>query len=157
MRRTFLAPLVSLLLPLLAAACGEAPAPVRGAPDAWIRGKPNPLLGQVEAGVVDRPAADRARIRARYTRLAGTPSCRIELVLPDGVLLREGEADMPLPADAQQGEAQWVVELPSGRTLDAVVRLRAEGPRGTLACEVPVRLVERDGDPRPVRRPGSRR
>jgi hypothetical protein len=125
-------------------ACGEPgadePAPWTG-PVVWQASKPSPTLGRIEAAVVERPSPDRATLEARWSAHPGLGTCELEIVLPEGVFLVEGESSTPLPEGALEGTARWLVEFPVGRDLDAVVRFCGHTPLGPRSADVAVRLV----------------
>lgn len=127
-------------LTLGVSACGsEAPEPTQVE---WRESKPVPRIGSVRAAVIERPGPGRARIEARWENRSEGATCALELVVPDGVVVLEGERVTPLPYDVTTGAVVWLVEFPSGRALDAVLRLCAEGDDGTRATETSVRLTD---------------
>ncbi len=105
----------------------------------WRQGKPAPGLGLVEAAVTERIAEDRVRISVRVHPQPNT-GCRLELVLPLGCDIHEGKQVEDVSADALI-ERTWVVQFPTDRTLDAVVRYCANVGTGVHATEVPLRMV----------------
>ncbi len=132
-------------LALGATACGgEAPQTTAPQPTdiEWRESKPGARIGSVRAAVIERPGPGRALIEARWENRSGGGGCALELVVPDGVVVLEGERVVPLPYDDDAGAASWLVEFPSGRDLDAVLRLCAEGEDGMRAAETSVRLTD---------------
>ena len=128
------------LLAAALCACGDAPQArheVR-----WMHSKPNPAVGSVRAAVVARPAPDRAVLEAHWENLVGGEACNLELVLPEGVILRTGTPFPPLAPDEAGGMATWEVEFPRGQPLDAVIRFCVDTPEGLRACEAAVRLTD---------------
>ncbi len=129
-----------LVLPLLAlAACGSEPA---DAPVAWMQAKPNPVVGSLEAAVVERLGPDRVLLEARWG--AGTlgTECQIDLGLPAGVMVLEGEERIPIDPEADPGHAAWVLQVPMDMgELDAVVRYCVQTPEGMRAAQCAVRLT----------------
>ncbi len=104
-------------------------------------GKPNAFVGSLDAAIVERPTRDRARIRATWRRAAGVEGCELQLHLPHGVLLLEGEAVHVLTPDELEGERTWLVAFPTGAVLDATVRLCGDAGRGVRICDSYVRLT----------------
>jgi hypothetical protein len=132
-------------LTLGATACGsEAPQSTAPQPTdvQWRESKPGARIGSVRAAVVERPGPGRALIEARWENRSGGANCALELVVPDGVVVLEGERVVPLPFDDDAGAISWLVEFPSGRALDAVLRLCAESDDGMRATETSVRLTD---------------
>ena len=128
-----------ILLAVLAGGCGDAPQ--RDAPVQWMQAKPGRVAARLEAAVTERPAPDRVRVDARW--VAGTleGACTLDIGLPAGVLIVEGEERLDLDAD-DPGSASWVLEFPrDGRDLDAVVRYCVDTPDGLRAAHVAVRLT----------------
>jgi len=122
-------------------ACGGDAAPGRStAPEPGRAGKANRAVGTIAARVLERPSADRAVVEADWALASGATACELELVLPEGALLVEGEPVVALP-DEGSGSTTWLVEFPTGRELDAVIRLCAHTPAGHRATEAYVRLV----------------
>ena len=138
MRRHACLALLGALL-LLAACGGDEPVaqPVR-----WSESKVAPRVGRVRAAVTERPSADRARIEARWENRSASDTCALELIVPDGVVVLEGERRTPLGAEDAAGSATWLVEFPTGRALDAVLRFCAETEEGLRATETSVRLTD---------------
>lgn len=129
--------------------CGDAPdgAPVGTGPVAtnepvvWMQAKPSPL-GTLTAAVTQRPAPDRVVLEARWGRGDVSGACLVEVLLPVGVLLVEGDARHALDPDAESGGRVWVLDVPQdGRELDAVVRYCVETVEGLRAMECAVRLT----------------
>ncbi len=131
--------LIACLAGPLAACGGETPAPFE--PE-WRESKPGAALGRIRAAIVERPGPDRAVIEARWENRSGAEGCALELVVPEGVMVLEGERMTPLAADEPAGSATWLVEFPSGRALDAVLRLCRETEHGLQAAETSVRLTD---------------
>jgi hypothetical protein len=127
-----------LLGGLLLAGCGDGgggtPAPAR-------LGKARIPAGRVEARIVERPATDRAVVEASWSRGEGE-SLRLEVVLPSGSHLVEGDARIPLDAASPGGAARWEVGFPTGSPLDLVVRLSARVGETEQVVETAVRLTE---------------
>ncbi len=138
MRRLHLLVLCCLVLGL--PACGdEAPTPVKVE---WRQSKRGAAIGRVRAAVVERPAPDRALIEARWENRSGAENCALELVVPEGVVVLEGERRMPISPEETAGAATWLVEFPTGREADAVLRFCAETEDGLRAAETSVRLAD---------------
>lgn len=135
--------LPAVLLSAALLACGGPEAGRAPGPVVWVASKPNPAVGRIRAAVAERPAPDRAAVEARWEAGPGLETCELEIVLPQSVLLVEGEAAQRLPEGALAGTARWLVEFPAGRDLDAVVRFCAHTEVGLRSCEVALRLVSR--------------
>lgn len=136
---------------LLLASCGDPPPPA-GPPvvDRPVAAKPNPLLGELTAEVVERPAPDEARVVARFVPAVGASACFVDLVLPEGATLERGlgRTDAPGP----EAQLEWTVRFARDRTLDLVLRACGESAGGPQALEVSLRLVNAPGtDPPPGR------
>ena len=116
---------------VLLAACGETDRPVAGGseatstftPEPAVMGKPRPSLGRIEGEIFERPSPDRAWIRATWHRAPQAQSCALELVLPEGATLLEGPATLPIDADADHGDVQWLVTFPVDQAATATIRL----------------------------------
>ncbi len=111
----------------------------------WRESKPTSPVGRVRAAVVERPARDRARIEARWQNRTAAENCALELVVPPGVIVLEGERRTALQVGETAGTATWLVEFPvggAGHALDAVVRFCAQTEAGLRAAETTVRLVD---------------
>jgi hypothetical protein len=108
----------------------------------WRASKPDARIGRVFAAVIERPAADRALISARWETRSAARSCALELLVPAGVVLLDGEQSRPIPMDETSGSVTWLVEFPTGRVLDAVLRLCAQTTDGLRAAETSVRLTD---------------
>ena len=139
-----MAPLWLAVACLLVSACvgtskgaSEGPPPVR-----WTSAKPNTAVGSLEVAVVERTGPDRVRIEARWESRPGLSNCALQLVLPEGAFLLDGERLRPLSAEETTGVQRWHVQFPTGAPLDAVLRYCAETPEGLRATEVAVRLTE---------------
>lgn len=143
------AALLMVALPLLCA-CGDdsttevsrdaatgAAVPVR-----WIQSKPNPSIGRLEAAVVARDASDRARVEARWTRSGAVAGCSLEIVLPDGVRLLEGQRLVGVDPDEFAGSGAWLLDHDRDRPLDIVVRFCAVAGDGERSCEVALRIAD---------------
>ena len=125
---------------LVPAACGrDAPTPFQVQ---WRESKPDGRIGRLRAAIIERPAPDRALIEARWENHSGAANCALELVLPDGVVVLEGQARTAIPAEDTAGSATWLVEFPTGREADAVLRFCAETQDGMRAAETSVRLSD---------------
>ena len=107
----------------------------------WIQGKPTPGLGRLEATITERLAVGRVRIQARVqVHPEVRTGCRLELVVPEGCDLLEGQRVEDVPGD--EGIARsWTVQFPTNRTLDAVVRYCADVGDAVHATEVALRVV----------------
>jgi hypothetical protein len=150
MRQNLLPALLLLLVSVPLAACG-GPSPDAPLPAVhWNESKHMSAVGQMRAAVVDRPAPDRAWIEAEWTarphaahEAEGAPgACALEIALPEGVFLLEGDFRTPLASDEPSGSQRWLVGFPTGRALDAVLRYCVDTPQGPRAAEVAVRLTE---------------
>ncbi len=134
----------SALLALGLAGCGDVGSRDEVAPPAkvqWRESKPNSHVGRIRAAVIERPAPDRALIEAHWENRSGSDNCAVELVVPEGVVLLSGERRMELPGEDASGSATWMVEFPSGRALDAVLRFCAQTDDGLRAAETTIRLI----------------
>lgn len=128
----------------------RAPRQRRGGPPPprlWQRdcaGKPHAPVGEVEIDVRARPSDDEAVLRADWTvgDLAEDGPASLELVLPEGAVLLDGDAVVALPGGLSRGASTWIVRFPPDRTLDAAVRLRVDTPEDTYRREFYVRLWE---------------
>lgn len=130
--------LPALLCLLLFAACGAQETPAT-----WTRdcaGKPAPAIGDVRLEVVERPAADRVVLEARWAAGPRGSGRRVELVLPDGAWLIEGRRRNAVRADARDGVIRWTIGYETGRPLDVVARLRAQDGEREVGREVCVPL-----------------
>jgi len=128
---------------LATAGCGERPAPPAPAgPDDVVAAKPNPFLGGLQAQVVARESAEEATIVARLRPAAEAQACQVDLILPEGASLVEGEPTVR--GEGPEIQATWRVRFPLGRTLDAVVRACGDTPNGMQAMEVSLRLTGGD-------------
>ena len=132
---------LAALAPLLGA-CGAqepaAPAPVR-----WMEAKPSPVIDSLQAAVVERPAPDRVVLEARWGASAINGACGVDLGLPAGVLIVEGEEQLIIDPRNDEHRARWVLEFPrDGRTLDAVVRYCVQTDEGMRAAQCAVRLTD---------------
>ncbi len=103
--------------------------------------KPNVMVGSLEVAIIERPARDRARIRATWRRAAGVDGCQLRMRLPTGAVLVEGEETYMLLPDEAAGVREWVVEFPTGAPLDATVRLCGDAGAGVRLCDSYVRLT----------------
>ena len=110
-------------------------------PERAVQGKPNPAVGWLHVTVVDRPSPDRAWIKAVWTRGSDAQNCRLLFFPGREANLMEGDADTTLDPDASGGEVVWLVDFPTDRDIDGVVRLCAETRRGVNACEAYVPLA----------------
>jgi hypothetical protein len=131
--------LVLLVAAIASCACGgepRGPAPIR-----WVETKAQSPVGTLRAAVVERPARDRAWIEARWDARDHGSACELRLVLPDGVLRLEGDEVVPLAVEERQGMYRWLVEFPTGRPLDAVLRYCAALAEGMRVAELSVRLT----------------
>lgn len=126
---------VLVLLP----SCGDTSAPPGEVQ--WIAAKPSSIVGSLRAAVVERTGPDRVVIEARWESRAVAENCALEIVLPEGAMLIEGQRLRPLMADEDAGLQRWHVQYPLGAPLDAVLRYCAETAEGLRACEVAVRLT----------------
>lgn len=135
-------------LSLLAVCCALVLAPACGGERAepfkvaWRESKPSPRIGRVRAAVVERPAPDRARIEARWENRSGSENCALELLVPAGVVVLEGERRTPIAGEDAAGSMTWLVEFPTGRAADAVLRFCVETEDGLRAAETSVRLSD---------------
>ena len=127
---------------LALAGCGSETQTPATAPVHWTSSKPNPLVGSLQAAVVERPAPDRAWIEVRWDGRNHGDECAVTISLPEGALLLEGEPARPLGVDEAVGTHRWLVEFPLGRPLDAVLRYCAMTPDGMRACEAAIRLTQ---------------
>jgi len=138
--------LAAVLLGLPLAGCGQTSSKETAADVPlvvqWRESKPGSPVGQVRAAVVERPALDRARIEARWQGRGAAANCALELVLPAGVVILEGDRRADLGVGETAGDAAWLVSFPTGRTLDAVVRLCGQIDTGECSAETTVRLVD---------------
>jgi hypothetical protein len=146
MRRITLTKLLpQMLLLLLGAACllpacggPEAPASVQ-----WMESKPNPIVGSLRVAVVERLGPDRVRVEAHWVGIADREGCAVDLGLPAGVIVLEGDERLDLAASAPSGETSWILEYPLDLgPLDAVVRYCVQTPEGVRAAQCAVRLTE---------------
>jgi len=125
---------------LASAACGgDEPVPFQVE---WRESKPDAHVGRLRAAVIERPAPDRARIEARWENHSSATNCALDLIVPDGVVVLEGESHTPLATEDAAGTATWLVEFPTGHAADAVLRFCAETEDGLRAAETSVRLVD---------------
>lgn len=115
-----------------------------GATTRSASGKPRPALGSIAAEIVDRPAADRARVRGWWLLASEAAACRVDVVLPKGAILVQGKPTLLEEAGTEGGSAEWLVEFPLGEDLDLVLRLCGETSSGTEAVEATVRLTAAD-------------
>jgi len=104
-------------------------------------GKPNAAVGALEIAIVERPSSDRARVRATWRSADGVAGCELQLRLPDGAVMIEGERSYALGPDEREGVREWLVEFPTGMVLDATVRLCGDAGAGLRLCESYVRLT----------------
>ncbi|MDJ0973067.1 MAG: hypothetical protein QNJ98_01230 [Planctomycetota bacterium] len=126
---------------LLVAACGDAPRDgATSVREPGVQGKPNPALGQIACAIVERPAPDRAVIEAEWSLGADVMGCEIVLELPEGAVLVDGERATAVQAGQTTGRTRWTVGFPTGRTLDAVVRLCGTTAGGFRITEAYARL-----------------
>lgn len=138
--------MIRSLLPLaiasfLVAGCGSEQAPAPFTPEQGVSGKPHPEIGTVRGAIVDRPSADRALIEAHWALGASAEGCEIVLVLPEGASLVDGDEQRDVPEGQSQGVDRWLVQFPTGRPLDAVIRLCGTATRGHRIVEAYVRLA----------------
>lgn len=136
------------LLLVALGACG-GPSPEAKSPASCVRdgsGKPVPPIGRVELVVVDRPSHDRVVLEARWMRGERGWGREVELVLPEGAWLVEGQSSKALAPERAEGVLRWTVGFRTGEPLDAVVRLRARAGHGPCAREASVRLASGDDD-----------
>ena len=91
----------------------------------WTASKPEVRIGRVQATVIERPSPDRARIQARWENRSGADNCALELVVPDGVVVLEGERqDQTEPEgehDGSEGEHEVPDEDADERSADCLV------------------------------------
>jgi hypothetical protein len=144
-------PVAALALAVGVGAAGVAtpPAVVGGPPPVrvWQRacaGKPAVPVGHVVASVVERPGSDEAVVRADWARGPVGQSCRLELVLPEGASLVEGEEEQALQPDLVAGTSTWRVRFRTTVTSDLVVRMCAVVDDAHVGREAYVRLWERE-------------
>lgn len=104
-------------------------------------GKPNPALGALVLEVLERPSPDRAVVRGRWARAEGARGCSLDLILPRGATLLEGQAHVDIADDAIAGEATWLLDFPTDRDLDLVARFCGTNDRGDEALEAVAQLV----------------
>lgn len=120
----------------------DAPVTLVGvdAPVVWMEAKTTPI-GSLKAAVTNRPAPDRVVLQANWARGTVSGACLLELVLPDGVLVVNGDARRELSPEAESGGQVWWLEVPQdGRELDALVRYCVETEDGIRATECAVRI-----------------
>jgi hypothetical protein len=142
---------LTLAAGLGAASVASTPAPVGGPPPVrtWQRacaGKPSVPVGHVTAAVVERPGSDEAVVRADWARGPVGQSCRLELVLPEGASLVEGEEEQALRPDLAAGTSTWRVRFRTTVTSDLVVRMCAVVDDVHVGREAYVRLWEREAE-----------
>jgi len=141
------------LAALFAVGAGAADRPryaVRGGPPPVrsfqrnCAGKPLPRVGHVEVSVAERPAFDEVVLRAdwRAGPLLEDGPAWLDLVLPDGAWLVDGEMRVPLPEGLAAGASTWTVRFHADRTLDAAVRLAVETADRVQQREFYARLWE---------------
>ena len=135
----------TFVLLLVAAGCGGEAPPAQPTPVRWQASKHLSAVGQVRAAVIERPAPDRAWIEAQWEARAhqeGLPphDCALEIAVPEGVTVLEGEAAVALDGKEATGSYRWLVAFPLDRPLDAVLRYCAHTEAGPRAAEVAVRL-----------------
>ncbi|MGI9556384.1 MAG: hypothetical protein ACR2N5_00420, partial [Solirubrobacterales bacterium] len=110
---------LALALLGLLAACGDAPpseaAGTAATPVRWLASKPSSAVGRVRAAVVERPAPDRAWIEAEWVANPDAHDhewnhdCRLQIALPDGAFLLEGDTDVALDDLLASGQQRWLV------------------------------------------------
>ena len=149
MRPIVLVPVLAAVLAVVVvvATPQPTPGPTRAAgpalPTQGVVGKPRPLLGHLELEAVERPAPDRAWVRARWVRADGAHGCRLDLILPAGATLLSGEASVPVDDAATAGEASWLLDVPTGQDLDLTARLCGTTDLGDQALEAYLPLARR--------------
>ena len=124
-----------MLCTLALGACGTESAPETGTTAVFEPGvsKPNAMVGSLDVAIVERPARDRARIRASWRRADGVEGCQLQLHLPRGAVLVDGDETYMLAPEEAAGVREWVVEFPTGAPLDATVRLCGDAGAGGAA------------------------
>lgn len=126
---------------------GAGPARRGGPPPAraWASacaGKPATPLGSLALAVVARPEGDEAWVQATWQRGPAGEGLRVELVLPAGATLLEGEAWQALPEGVSGGTLSWRVRFATTCTSDLVARLHATLGGSPASREAVVRLWE---------------
>ena len=91
---------------------------------------------------MERPEGDEAVVRVDWARGPFGDACRVELVLPQGATLLDGEAGFDLPEGLAAGAATWRVRFPRLCTSDLTVRLCAALEGASVSKETYVRLWE---------------
>ncbi len=123
-------------------ACGGPETPV-AAPVQWMASKPNPIVGSLRAAVVERLGPDRVRLEAHWVGIANREGCAVDLGLPAGVMVVDGDERIDLAAAEPSGTTSWILEFPLALgPLDAVVRYCVQTPEGVRAAQCAVRLTE---------------
>ncbi|MFM8979914.1 MAG: hypothetical protein ACKOSS_05570 [Planctomycetia bacterium] len=148
---------LSVLLALLAGvAFLGAQAPQRSAAATTVRGGPPPArawasacagkpalpIGGLALAVVSRPTGDEAWVQASWQRGPAGESPRVELVLPQGATLLDGEPWQALPEGVASGTLAWRVRFATTCTSDLVARLHASLGSTPASREAVVRLWE---------------
>jgi hypothetical protein len=122
--------------------------PVRGGPPVartWqplCAGKPAARIGDLVGLVVERPEGDEAVVRVDWARGPLGEGCRVELVLPQGATLLDGEPGLDLPDGVLAGSTSWRVRFPRLCTSDLTVRMCAALDGAMVSKETYVRLWE---------------
>ena len=124
---------------LLALSTPSERAPRSPRPEPGVRGKSRPQLGTLSLTITSRPSADRAWVRGAWVRADDAHGCLVELLLPTGTHLVEGEPRVG--AEAATGSHEWLVSFPTGADLDLVAQLCGTTSQGEQACEAIVRLA----------------
>jgi len=115
-------------------------APGRPSGAAW-RTKPRPGVGRLSLEVVERPSTGRAVLEARWSLASGAGDAALDLLLPEGADLVEGERRTALPSGLREGTVRWAVEHATDGTLDVAARLAAGVGKTRRSLEAYARLV----------------